>query len=75
MLCRLNVTNDSIRMSGLNKRWPKRVSRYLAPLDFVQQSDKQLTELLSLFDGMPRPISFGSALRIQARPMIGDSVI
>lgn len=75
MFCRLNVTDDSIRMSGLNKRWPKRISRYLAPLDFEQQADEHLEELLTMFDGMPRPISFGSVLGLQTRPIIGDSAI
>jgi hypothetical protein len=54
LFCRLNVTSDAIRVSGLQNKWPKRVVRYLAPLDFSQQADQMLQDLFVTFDQMPR---------------------
>jgi hypothetical protein len=49
--CRLNVTEaDVVRVSGLQRKWPKRVTRYLAPLDFKQQADRMLQDLFVTFE-------------------------
>lgn len=54
VFCRLNVTAEAIKVSGLQQKWPKRVTRYLAPLDFTQQADQLLQDLFSAFEEMPR---------------------
>jgi hypothetical protein len=56
--CRFNVTMSEIRVSGLQDKWPRRITRYLTPLDFEQQADNALQDLLSAFERMPRPIQF-----------------
>jgi hypothetical protein len=55
VFCRLNVSQAEIRVSGLQDKWPRRVTRYLAPLDFTQQADNALQDLVKAFERMPAP--------------------
>lgn len=54
MLCRLELSDSGLVVRGLSVVWPPPYSRRLVPLNYKQQTDPKLADLLTMFDRVPR---------------------
>lgn len=62
LFCRLNVSATKIRVAGLGRQWPHRIVRQLEPLDFSQEGDTELLDLLALLGPIQEVASQGQLI-------------
>ena len=62
LFCRLEVSPTRIRAVGLGRQWPHRIIRQLAPLDFSQETDAELFDLVDLLGPIEKIASQGQLI-------------